>query len=268
MNEINEVLLRHGYLLLAVIVFLDQFGLPIPSPAVLLAAGALAATGHMNLGLAVVLAAACAFLSDILRYQIGRRWGGRVLGLLCRISLQPDSCVRRAENTYARLGLRSLLVVKFIPGLNPVAPVLAGLFGMKMGRFLLFGGAGALIWAGVYVGLGYLFSNQLIVLVRTLSRVGVSLVTVMAGALAAYIIWKYIQRRRFLQEIRTSRITPNELNRKLEAGEQTIIIDLRHGLELEAEPRSIPGAVRIPAETLDARYTEIPRDREVVLLCS
>ena len=127
-------------------VLLEQMGLPIPAAPLLIATGALARAGKMNLTFAVALAFIAVILADLFWYSLGRYRGGRILKLLCRISLEPDSCVRRTENLVVRRGVHSLLVAKFVPGLNTAAPSLAGVFRMPVRRFIIFDCLGALLW--------------------------------------------------------------------------------------------------------------------------
>jgi len=268
MNEGIQFLVRHGYAVLFVWVLAEQIGLPLPAIPLLLAAGALAGAGHLSIAVAIGLAVAASLLSDTLWYEIGRRRGAKVLNFLCRISLEPDSCVRRTENVFARYGARSLLVAKFVPGLNTAAPPLAGMFGMRLSRFALWDGLGAALWASTFAGLGYLFSEQFERVAAYALRLGTWLVVVVVGGLAGYIAWKYVQRQRFLRSLRIARITPGELKEKLEAGEEMVIVDLRHSLDFDAEPHTVPGALRLTAEELNERHAEIPRDREIVLYCT
>lgn len=268
MHEGIQFLIRHGYAVMFVCVFIEQMGLPLPAIPFLLAAGALAGAGQLNLTFAIGLAVAASLLSDMVWYEIGRRHGTKVLNLLCRISLEPDSCVRRTENVFARHGARSLLVAKFIPGLNTVAPPLAGIFQMRLSRFLLFDGLGALVWVGAFVGLGYLFSDQIEQVAAYALGLGTWLVVIVVGGLAAYIAWKYVQRQHFLRQLRIARITPEELKQRLDAGEDVVIVDLRQSLDFEAEPQTVPGALHMIAEELEQRHQEIPRDRDVVLYCT
>src|SRR6202023_3833865 len=159
MNNILEFLVRHGYVVLLGWVFVEQLGLPIPSVPLLLAAGALAGAGRMNIFVALFATVYAALCADSLWYQLGRIKGIAILQLLCKISMEPDSCVRRTEGVFSRQGARSLLVAKFLPGLSTVAPPLAGIFHMRLRRFLLFDGGGSILWAGTFLGLGYVFSS-------------------------------------------------------------------------------------------------------------
>lgn len=268
LKETGEFLIKHGYLLLFGWVLVEQMGLPIPAIPLLLAAGALAGSGKMNMTLAVSLALIAVILADLFWYSLGRYRGGRILKLLCRISLEPDSCVRRTENLFVRHGARSLLVAKFIPGLNTAAPSLAGIFRMPVRRFMLFDTVGGFFWVATFAGLGFIFSDQLEWIAAHSLRWGGWLVAVLAGSLAAYILWKYVQRRRFLHRLRIARISPKELMDKLTAGESISIVDLRQPIDVEAFPKMIPGALRIAMEEIQERHGEIPRDRDVVLYCS
>lgn len=268
MNHTIQFLTERGYAVLFAWVLAEQIGLPIPASPMLLAAGALAGSGRLSVLNAIALAVLASLLSDGLWYQLGRHRGARVLELLCRISLEPDSCVRKTENAFARHGARSLLVAKFIPGLNTAAPPLAGIFRMYLPRFLLFDGLGALLWAGTFAGLGYLFSRQIERVAAPALRLGPWLLGAIGGALGGYIAWKYVQRHRVLRQLRIARISPEELRRKLDAGEHVVIVDLRHAIDFQAEPLTLPGALRLLPEELEHRHEEIPRDRDIVLYCT
>jgi membrane protein DedA with SNARE-associated domain len=266
-----QFLIRHGYVVVFASVLLDQGGLPVPSVPVLLAAGALAATGQMQLMLVLATAVAASLVSDVAWYGLGRRRGMRILNLLCRISLEPDSCVRQTEDIFARHGVPSLLVAKFIPGLSTAAPPLAGIIRMPLAQFVLFDGLGALLWIGGLVALGALFGEQLERLTASVATMGTWLIAVLLGGLlgglGAYLLWKILARKRFLRRLRVARISPEELKRKLELGEEVVIADLRHPLEFEADPVLIPGAVRWDAEALEQRRLDLPQDREIILYC-
>lgn len=263
-----QFLIHHGYVVLFVWVALEQAGLPLPAVPVLLAAGALAGTGQMHLALILGTAVVASLASDVIWYEIGRRRGPRVLHLLCRISLEPDSCVRDTEDLFARRGIASLLVAKFVPGLSTVAPPLAGITRMPLGRFALVDGLGALLWAAVFTGLGVLFRSQLEWLAALVVTTGSWLLAVLVGGLAAYLVGKIVARQRFLRRLRVARITPEELHQKLAAGDAIMVVDLRHALDVDADPVVIPGAVRVSVQDLEAGRLGFPRDREVILYCS
>ena len=268
MEDVLDFIIRYKYLVLFALVFAEQIGLPVPALPFLLAAGALVRTGQLDLGVALLVGVFASVLSDVIWYQIGRRRGMQVLNLLCRISLEPDSCVRRTEDMFARHGARSLLVAKFFPGYNTAAPPLAGVFGMRFSRFLLFDSAGALLWLGVFGGLGWAFGHQLEELVARVQELGVRLGAAILVLVAGYVLYKYIQRRRFLHELRIARITAAELATKLGAGEDVVVVDLRHSVDFEADPETVPGALHLPVEDVEQRASEIPSEREIVLYCT
>ncbi len=268
MNETIQFLIRHGYTLLFFWILFEQLGLPIPAAPLLIAAGVLAGIGQLNFALVFGVSVVASLLSDHFWYQIGRYRGSKVLSLLCRISLDPDSCVRKTKEIFARHGARSLLVAKFIPGMTAVAPPLAGIFHMRPLRFLLFDGLGAFFWVGIFISVGYLFSHQIEHLAADTSGMGPWIGLVVPGCLAAYIAWKYIQRQRFLHQLAIARITPEEVKQRLDAGEALLILDMRDALEFEIEPYTLPGAFQLPIEQLDEKHHEIPRDRDIVLYCT
>ena len=268
MQKSLDFLVQHGYVLLLGWVFAEQIGLPLPSIPLLLAAGALAGSHRLNLFVALGCALVGSVLADVIWFYLGRFRGIRVLQLICKISLEPDSCVRRTEGVFSKRGAKSLLVAKFLPGLSTVAPPMAGIFHMRLRRFLLFDTIGTVLWSGSFLALGYLFADQIEMIGTYMERLGGWLLVVLAAAFGAYIAWKFIVRQKFLHDLRIARITPEELKTKLDAGEHLVIVDLRHSIDFEADPETIPGAFRMDAKELEEKHDAIPRDREVVLYCT
>lgn len=268
MHRTLEFLLHHGYSVLLIWVFAEQAGIPVPSLPILLAAGALAGSHQMNLLASLLLATLAAIAADSLWYELGRHRGIRILQFLCKISIEPDSCVRRTEGVFAKQGSRSLIFAKFIPGLGAVTPPLAGIFHMRPERFLLFDGLGAALWAATFIGLGYAFSGEIERIAAHAAALGGWLAVIVFGALGCYLAYKYLARRKFLRELRIARITVEELKEKIDAGEELAIVDLRHSVEFEAEPELIPGAFHLEAKDLEEKNGLLPLDREVVLYCT
>jgi membrane protein DedA with SNARE-associated domain len=268
MHSTLDFLLRHGYVVLLGWVFAEQIGLPVPSLPLLLAAGALAGTQHLSFLFSLFLSVVAAVTADSIWYALGRVKGIKVLQLLCKISLEPDSCVRRTEGVFSKQGARSLLVAKFLPGLSTVAPPLAGIFHMRLRRFLLFDGGGSILWAGTFLGLGYVFSGEIERIAERALSLGGWLLVLLIAALVSYISYKFIARQRFMRQLRIGRITVEELKTKIDAGEQLVIVDLRHALDFEADPETIPGAFRMDAKELEEKDNRLPRDREVILYCT
>ena len=268
MHSALEFLLHHGYTVLLAWVFAEQIGLPVPSVPLLLAAGALAGAGRFNLFSSLLCCVFASIIADSIWYSLGRFRGIKVLQLLCRISLEPDSCVRRTEGIFAKQGARSLIAAKFVPGLGTVAPPLAGIFHMKPWRFLVFDIAGAALWSSAYLGLGFIFSGQIEDVAQHAARLGGGLIALLLAALGIYIGYKFIARQRFLRELRIARITAEELKQKIDAREELVIVDLRHSVDFEADPQTIPGAFRMDAKDLETKEDPLPRDREVILYCT
>jgi len=268
LNETLRFLIDHGYTVLFIWIFAEQIGLPLPATPLLLAAGALAGQGELNFALCITVAVMASLASDTIWYQIGRVRGGKVLNFLCRVSLEPDSCVRKTETSFERNGARSLLIAKFVPGLNTMAPPLAGIIGMRLRRFLLFDALGALLYIGSAILIGFIFSDQFEAVAQYAERLGTWLLVVLVGGLAAYIGLKYVQRRRFIRKLRVARITPQELNERIGRGEEIVVVDLRSSIDFEADPRTIPGAIRMATDQIEQNHDQIPRDRDVILFCT
>jgi membrane protein DedA with SNARE-associated domain len=268
MHRTLEFLLHHGYVVLLAWVFAEQAGVPVPSLPLLLAAGALAGSHQLNIFASLFIVALAAVSADSIWYQLGLRKGIKVLQFLCKISIEPDSCVRRTEGVFSKQGARSLIFAKFLPGLSTVAPPLAGVFQMRLRRFLLFDAAGSLLWGATFLGLGYAFSGEIEHIAERAASLGGWLVVILLGLLASYISYKFVARRRFMRELRIARITVEELKEKLDAGEEVVIVDLRHSVDFEADPETIPGAFRMDAQELEEKNDRLPRDREIILDCT
>ena len=267
MDNLIPFVIQHGYAVLFIWIFAETLGFPIPSAPLLVMVGALAGGGQMNLFLCIGLGVCAALPSDIFWYSMGRQHGGKVLSLICRISLEPDSCVRQTENIYALFGARVLLVIKFIPGLSAVSTPLAGVIRMRLSHFLFFSSVGILMWVGAYTFIGYVFSEELERALAYAMGMGRTLLVLVVGGLTIYILRKYALRRRFLRELSIARITPEELKEKLDSGKDIMIIDVRQALDFEADPYIIPGAVRIRFEQAESNPV-VSGNREIIVYCT
>ena len=268
MHGIIPFLLRHGYWVLFVNVLADQAGLPVPAVPVLLAMGALSGLGNFSLAVSLALAVGASLVCDLVWFRLGRVRGHSILNLLCRVSLEPDSCVSNTKGLFRRVGALAMLFAKFVPGLNTAAAPMAGLTRMHFVLFLSTDIAGATAWSATYLGVGYIFRSQLEHAAEQAGRMGSWLVLVLLGLLAAYVGWKYYQRRRFIRELRVARVTPEELKEMMESGEELAVVDLRRSLEVEHDNLKLPGAIWIDLDELENREQEIPRDKDIILYCS
>jgi len=267
MNPHVQDILRHGYLWLFLTALLERIGLPLLVTPLVIAAGAIAGLGDLSLLGIILVTVLASEIGDLIWYELGRNRGPSVLRLLCKISLEPDSCVRRSEDAFARHMTTSLISSKFVPGVGRLAGPVAGMSGMARDQFLLLNGLGSLLWAFVFALVGYIPARKLPIDVLLEEAAGWFLVLLVV-ALAANVIWKYVQRQRFIRSLRVSRMTVDELKAAIDRGESPFVVDLRHKLEFLVNPRTVSTAVRISPDELSLRHAEIPRDREVVLYCT
>jgi membrane protein DedA with SNARE-associated domain/rhodanese-related sulfurtransferase len=263
-----QLLEHYGVVILPALTVAEQIGVPLPAVPALLAVGALAAQGRISIPLVLGAISVAALAIDFAWYELGRRRGARVLARLCRLSLEPDSCVRRAESIFARNGARSMLIAKFVPGLTTVLPPLAGIFAVSRVRFALYDLAGVLLWGGTWLALGYFFSDAIVLIAARATALGRMLGLVIVIALAGYILVKYGRRHLFLRTLRAASVSPEALKRRLDAGEDVTILDLRTPLEITATPYAIPGSRWLAADAIDEHEAEFLRSRDVVLYCA
>jgi membrane protein DedA with SNARE-associated domain len=268
MEDLQLLLATHGLLIVAIAVLVDQAGIPIPAPPVLVLAGGLVGAGELGAGSTLTAATLACLPADLAWFEIGRARGRSVLRLLCRISLEPDSCVRTTSDSFARRGPATLLFSKFVPGLQTIAPPLAGASGMSRLRFLAFDLPGAAIWAASFLAAGALLADQIQTVLAALADVGGQVALLAILALVGWILWKGWNRQRFLRALRTARIEPGTLYEMIDGEPSPLIFDLRNADQLESDGARIPGARMLRADQLSTRHEEIPRDREIVVYCT
>jgi membrane protein DedA with SNARE-associated domain len=262
------LLFRHGYLFLFVYVVAVQIGVPIPADPLLLVMGAMVGDHRYSFLKSLVTALLACLTGDCLWYQFGRLKGRSVLGLLCKLSLEPDTCVRKTESLFAKRGARTLLFSKFVPGTSLLSTALAGVTKMPPWRFLLADAAGCALWASAYLLLGLIFHHQVDAVVLWLGLFGHRATIVAILLIALYIGVKYFQRWRFLHELRVNRITAQDARELLEAGHPITIVDLRHPAEVEREGVKIAGALVLRPDEVRLRSHEIPQGHEIILYCT
>lgn len=264
MKSLMQLLVGHPYIVLLASGLLERVGAPLLFSPVLIAAGALAAGGHLRFDVAVWLALATCVLGDTLWYELGRKKGDRVLSMLCRISLEPDSCVRRSKVFFEKGVNRTLIFSKWLPGVSHVVPAVAGLSGIEREHFFVTNTGGSALWIIVLMLAGYLPVERL----HVASAVGPILFEASLVVLALNVGIKYMQRRQFLKELYKLRITPEEVRHMLESGEKIMILDLRHPLDSLADPRTLPGAIRVLPSDVTLRADTLPKNEEIILYCT
>jgi membrane protein DedA with SNARE-associated domain/rhodanese-related sulfurtransferase len=264
----THILLTYGYLLLFAWVLVEQLGIPLPATPVLLAAGALSVDAHLSFPLALLASLAGSLVADSVWFLIGRRYGHHVLRIMCKLSMEPTTCVRRTQDSFGRRRNVTLMIAKFVPGLSTLAPPVAGQNGMDFGEFLLFDGIGALLWVGAMLAAGRFFGDLLKRNLYLLNWAGQFSGALLILGIASFFLARVLRRRMVLKQLSAARLEPEELKRQLDAGEEVFIVDLRHPLELLPDPFTLPGARHFSPEALAAHHMEIPRDRDVVLFCT
>jgi len=262
------ILGEYGLVIVFVNVLVEQIGLPVPAYPTLVVAGAIAADGRLPPWPLFSLAVLACLIADCGWYSIGQTYGIRVLKLLCRISLEPDSCVNQTQTRFERWGVNSLLIAKFIPGLAIIAPPLAGAMRIGWPRFVALSTAGATLWVGTAMAAGVLFKAQIALLLVHLGEIGSAAAAILGAALAVYIGAKWWERLRFYKSLRMARIDVSELYDLMQAGAAPIVVDVRSPTARALEPHWIPGALHVPLDEVAKHIGDLPRDRDIILYCA
>ena len=249
-------------------VLLEQLGVPVPAVPTMVVAGAVAASGRMSAVALYSLAVAACVIADSTWYAAGHRYGGRVMRLLCQISLSPDSCVSQTQGAFERWGPKALLFAKFVPGLALVAPPLAGATRMAFGRFIVYTAGGAGLWVGAALLAGALLRTQIERLLPQAAQVGGTAALVLLLLLALYIAYRWWERRRFYAALDMARISVEDLRRQMQEGAAPVIVDVRSTTAQTLELRRIPGALHVPVQEAARHLSTLPRDREIILYCT
>lgn len=267
MHELTELLARYGLLLVFGNVLLTQVGIPVPAMPMLVVAGALAAQGEFGFAALIAVALAAALLGDIPWFLAGRRFGHRVLRTLCRIAIEPDSCVKQTENIFERWGAPSLIVAKYVPGFSTVAPPLAGAMGLGFRPFLLYSTLGGLLWIVVPVALGAAFHAEIEWVLEQLSAMGGRAALLVAAIVVLYAGLKAVERHRLIRALRAVRVTVPQLRELLGSATPPVILDVRSASVRRMDPRRLPGALPLDLDAVDT-WDAAPPDRDVVVYCS
>lgn len=270
MENVLALFAEHGLLAVFGVVLVEQLGAPVPAVPFLLLAGAAAANDGVLAVQALAVAALASMLADSLWFLAGRRFGRRVLALLCRISLSPDSCVRQSELSFARRGIATLVVAKFVPGLSTLAPPLAGALGMSASSFTLFNLAGTALWAGSGIAGGVVFHDQIGSLLGYLSDLGSIALAVLCGLLGMYVAWRAWWRwHQARAQARLPRVRPAELAELMAQDSRPLVIDVRAIAPSPALDKRIPGARHIELAAIETiAVDDWPDGVRIVTYCA
>ena len=247
MNDLLTLISRHGYLLLAALCFAEAIGLPVPAAIAILTAGA------------VFVSALVAMLcGDIILYFAGRVSGWALLGLLCRLSANPETCILRSAEYFYRRGKLTLLFAKFIPGINTMSPPLAGSMRMRPAQFLSFDAMGAALYIGAYAAAGYVFSDALRDITRGLRSAGFAAEVTFGIGVAAYALYRiWLYRKYRLLDV-APRVPADEVARRLASAApgSVLIADVRSHGYYDSGTARIKGSI----EATSARVAHLLRE--------
>lgn len=270
MNDLLSMMARHGYALTFALLFAEAIGLPFPAAIALVAAGA-AAASHTLSGPGVLLAAMVALIiGDTAQFWLGRYSGWALLGFLCRLSMNPETCILRSAESFYKRGKVTLLIAKFIPGINTMAAPLAGSMKMRFGQFLCLDLAGALLYSATYLLVGYLSRDFLAATLSGFHAAGRAMEVIVIAALAVYAIYRAAQFRRYKKYRIMPRVQVQELAARLasEGANRVQIVDVRSHGYYDIGAERIAGSIRIEPNNLEEEIKSLPKDKDIYLYCT
>lgn len=270
MTNLLSIISHHGYLFLAVVCFAEALGFPLPAALAILTAGAVSAFGHLHFYVVLSVGVGAMVSGDVLLYFAGRVSGWALLGILCRLSANPETCILRSAEYFYRRGKQTLLFAKFIPGINTMSPPLAGSMRMRLGDFLLYDSVGALFYVGAYSLAGYIFSDALRAITRGLRSAGFAAEVIFGIGLLAYAVYRIWVYRKYRLLDAIPRIPAQELARRLasDAAQNMLIADVRSHGYYDADSERIAGSIRIEPNNLIEEVKNLPKEREIYLYCT
>jgi membrane protein DedA with SNARE-associated domain/rhodanese-related sulfurtransferase len=267
MESLLTGLSQHGYSILFAAVFLEAIGIPVPAALALLFAGGASARGSLHVALAVACALSAMVLADILMFLLGRHTGWWLLGMLCRLSLNPESCVLSSADSFYRRGRVLLVFAKFVPGINTMAPPLAGSMNMRLGQFLRFDCVGAALYVGVYLSAGFLFSGALGAITKGYQTFSRALGWVLAAAVAGYVAYQVWMWRKGRPPRSVVFISPAEAKRAM-SSDGGIIYDVRSHGYYDSNATRIQGSRRLEPNAVSRLAGDVPNGERIYLYCT
>ena len=269
MNLIT-LMTRHGYALTFGLLLAEAMGLPFPAAIALVAAGA-AVAAHALWGPYIVAAAIAALLlGDTAEFWLGRYMGWALLGFLCRVSINPETCILRSAESFYKRGKITLVIAKFIPGVNTMAAPLAGSMKMRFWQFLQLDFVGALLYSLTYLLVGYVSRDFLAAILRGFHAAGRAMEAVIIAALLVYAIYRV---RQYLKN-KTYRVVPRvqveELARRLasEDASRVQIVDVRSHGYYDSGAARIKNSIRIEPNNLEEEIKGLSKDKDIYLYCT
>lgn len=270
MNSLLSLIAQHGYLLVFLLVLAEAIGLPVPAAVALVAGGAAAAAHLLWLPAVIFLAITAMLLGDSLFYILGRHMGWALLGVLCRVSTNPETCILRSAESFYKRGKITLVIAKFIPGVNTMAPPLAGSMKMRFLQFLRLDLAGASLYALAYIVLGFVSRDFLASVLHGFQLVGRSMEEVLVLAVIGYVFYRLWLYRKYRVYRIVPRVQVEELAHRLDDGDanKLLIVDVRSHGYYDAGTERIKGSIRIEPNNLNEELQRLPKDKDIYLYCT
>ena len=270
MNNLLQSISQHGYLLLFLVVFAEAAGLPAPAALALVAAGAAAASHMISAPVAVAVAIIAMLLGDLLLFILGRYTGWALLAFLCRVSMNPETCILRSAESFYKRGKLTLIFAKFIPGVNTMAPPLAGSMKMRPTQFLRFDAAGTSLYVLAYGALGFLAHDFVARLTRGLQSAGHIFAEIVVAAIIAYLIYRVVRYHRYKVADVVPRAKVEDIARRLADGgkEDVILVDVRSHGYYDSDAARIAGSIRLEPNRLKDELDSLPKDKDIYVYCT
>jgi membrane protein DedA with SNARE-associated domain len=272
MTDLLSMMARHGYALTFALLLAEAIGLPFPAAIALVAAGAASASPtHTLSGPGVLLSAMAALLiGDTGQYWLGRYTGWALLGFLCRLSMNPETCILRSAESFYKRGKMTLIIAKFVPGINTMAAPLAGSMKMRFGQFLRLDLAGALLYSGTYLLVGYLSRDFLAATLSGFHQAGRAMEVIVVSALVVYATYRIAQFRKYKKYRIMPRVQVHELAARLASTEanRVLIVDVRSHGYYDIGTERIKGSIRIEPNNLEEEIKNLPKDKDIYLYCT
>ncbi len=262
------LLVQYGLALVFFNVLLTQGGIPVPSVPILVVAGAFVSQGQIALAPLLLASVVASLIGDTLWYYAGRHYGYRILRTLCRVAIEPDSCVKQTETIFERWGAPSLMLAKYVPGFSTAAPPLAGTMQLGLLAFLAYSAVAALLWAGLPIALGAVFHAEVESALEWLESMGTGAAAIIGVVVLLYVAVKMVQRYLLIRFLRMVRISAEEVRDLMRREPKPVVLDVRSATARKLDPRRLPGAVAVDIETPQRGLVAVPPDRDVIVYCS
>ena len=270
MTDLIALISRYGYVIVAAIVFAEAIGLPVPAALALVAAGAAVAGHVMQAPILLPLALAAMVVGDSLLFLAGRYSGWALLGFLCKVSANPETCILRSAESFYKRGKATLVIAKFVPGVNTMGPPLAGSMRMRFGQFLRYDVMGAALYVLAYITLGFLGRDFLKSIGSGFQTAGHAVEEVLLVAAAIYVAYRiWLLRKHRVYRV-VPRVQVQELIDKLasEDADRILVVDVRSHGYYDADTTRIKGSIRFEPNNLEEELKRLPPDRDIYLYCT